>query len=60
MDAVRKFICVFFGISVSVGLSILVMIKGWGIEPQSYWWIIGVGVGGQVLAQTIIQLAGED
>ncbi len=37
-------------IGVMVGLSVLVMIHGWGLQPQSWWWIIGVGFGFNVIA----------
>lgn len=56
MDALRRFVCVVFGLVVSVGLGVLVMTKGWGLEPQNWWWIVGVGVFGQVLAAAIVQM----
>jgi hypothetical protein len=31
-----------FALTIIVG--ILVMIQGWGLEPKSWWWIIGGGV----------------
>ena len=31
-------------LAIVVGASVLVMIHGWGLEPQSWWWIIGVGI----------------
>jgi hypothetical protein len=33
-----------FVVSVSVGLSVCVMMFGWGLQPKSWWWIIGVGI----------------
>uniref|UniRef100_A0A6M3IS46 Uncharacterized protein n=1 Tax=viral metagenome TaxID=1070528 RepID=A0A6M3IS46_9ZZZZ len=56
MDALRKLVIVIFGLCIAVGLSILVMIKGWGLEPKSWWWIIGVGIFGQIFAQLIVKL----
>ncbi len=56
MEAVRKLIVVLFGTALAIVLSILVMIHGWGLQPQSWWWIVGVGVGGQILAQTVIAM----
>jgi len=60
MNTLRKLICLVFGLAMSIGLSILVMIKGWGLDPQSYWWIIGVGFCGQIVAQLVIRAAGSD
>ena len=56
MDNLRKILVSCFGLALSVTLSILVMIHGWGLEPQSYWWIIGVGFFGQILAQLIVKI----
>lgn len=56
MDELRKLVVVIFGVAVSITLSILVMIHGWGLEPKSYWWIIGIGFGGQIFAQIIIAI----
>ena len=25
-------------------IAIMVMINGWGLEPKSWWWIIGGGI----------------
>jgi predicted membrane protein len=49
MDELRKIIISLVSISVAIWLSVLAMVHGWGLEPQSYWWIIGVGFGAQVL-----------
>jgi len=32
-------------------LGIGVMIYGWGLEPQSWWWIIGGGIAGRFLIE---------
>ena len=32
----------------SLALTWLVLWKGWGLSPVSWWWIAGVGIGGQV------------
>ena len=39
--------------SASVGLSIAVMIFGWGLHPQSWWWIIGGGVVGTTVVRMV-------
>ena len=56
MDDLRRFLVACFGIFLVVGLSILVMIKGWGLEPKSWWWIIGVGVFGSIFAHAIVHI----
>ena len=48
-----KILALFFVFAVLVGMSILTMIYGWGLEPKSWWWIIGVGVFGQVFMKVI-------
>lgn len=40
-----KFLSLVFLTTLGIGLSILVMIYGWGLTPVSWWWIIGGGVG---------------
>lgn len=40
-----------FGMVITIVLSALIMIHGWGLEPQSWGWIIGgTIVNGVVLA----------
>jgi hypothetical protein len=38
---VSKLLSYMFLLCVMVGLSVLVMMYGWGLKPQSWWWIIG-------------------
>ena len=56
MDTFRRILLITFGVIFSIGLSILVCINGWGLVPQSWGWIIGIGFSGQVLAQIIIEV----
>ncbi|MCP4607726.1 MAG: hypothetical protein GY845_03275 [Planctomycetes bacterium] len=49
----NKLIALLFVITVTIGMSILVMIYGWGLEPKSWWWIIGVGIFGQMFMKLI-------
>jgi len=60
MESLRKLIIIMLGIVLAIGLSILVMIYGWGLEPKSWWWIIGVGFFGQIGAHLLIKIAGTD
>ena len=47
--ALTELLALVFVISLSVGLSVLVSECGWGLQPKSWWWIIGGGVFGQTL-----------
>ena len=40
-------------IALIVALNIAVMIYGWGLTPQSWWWIIGVGLFGNVFMTAV-------
>lgn len=40
-------------------LTLAVMINGWGIQPQSWSWIIGGGFGAAILAAVMGQLKNE-
>jgi RsiW-degrading membrane proteinase PrsW (M82 family) len=57
MDELKSFFLVIFGIIIGMVVSIIVMIKGWGVKPQSWWWIIGVNLIGHIIAQTIVEIA---
>jgi len=43
----------------AVWMSVLVMQNGWGLKPLSWWWIIGVGIGAQLLAMVMLKLTDE-
>ena len=36
-----------------------VMIKGWGLEPQSWWWIIFVHTIGYIFVRILIEKGNE-
>ena len=55
----RMLLCV-FGITVAVTTSVMVMINGWGLEPRSWWWIIGATLVGHLIAQLIFTVAKND
>lgn len=44
------------GLTGLVCLNIMVMIHGWGLEPKSWWWIIGASVVGGAVSQVFIEL----
>lgn len=56
MDTLRRFMITIFGLAFGVFLSILTMMKGWGLEIESWGWVIGIGFFGQVFAQVIIRI----
>jgi len=56
MNALRKFLVGVLGLAVAITVSILVMMKGWGLEPKSWGWIIGVSFFGHLFAQIIIEV----
>lgn len=40
----QKILSQLFLLCLLVGTQVIVMIFGWGLQPKSWWWIIGVGV----------------
>lgn len=59
-SGIRRFLLFLFGLIVAVVTSIAVMMKGWGLEPRSWFWIIVVSFVGHIFAQIIITIARED
>lgn len=51
-----KFLLSLIGFGIAIGLGILVMIYGWGLQPVSWGWIVGGGVGSALLG-AVFQLA---
>lgn len=51
-----KFLLSLIGFLISIALGIAIMINGWGLEPVSWGWIVGGGVGASLLG-AIFQLA---
>ena len=56
MKTLRRYLVTCFGLFVAVGISILTMIYGWGLEPKSWLWIIGIGCFGNIFAHVIISI----
>lgn len=56
MNTLAKIILFVAGLALAITVSILVMINGWGIEPKSYFWIIGFSFVGHCIAQAIIEI----
>lgn len=62
MRALQQIVIMLFGIGIAMAVGVITMIKGWGVEPQSWWYILGFSFLGHVFAQLIIALGkrGED
>lgn len=60
MDVLRQFIVMMFGICLSITVTVGVMVYGWGLEPKSWWWIIGMYFIGQMIAQSIVAIGKAD
>jgi len=60
VDELRKLFITIVCVTISIYLGILCMIYGWGIEPQSYFWIIGVGYAGRLILEIAIKLNKEN
>ena len=56
MEVLRGFLVQLFGVFFAMAVGILIMIKGWGLEPKSWWWIIVIGFFGHLIAQVIIHI----
>lgn len=51
-----RFLLSLIGFMLSVGVGVLIMIFGWGLQPVSWGWIIGGGTFGAFLG-ALFQLA---
>lgn len=47
----NKIISILAVMSASIALSVLVLMYGWGLHPQNWWWILGGGI----VAQTVLR-----
>jgi hypothetical protein len=57
--ALRSILILVFGICFAVACSVLNLVKGWGLEPKSWGWILIGGVLGPIVAHSIIGLGGK-
>lgn len=57
MDSLRKFIISIVALVIGMGTTITVCIYGWGLEPQSWFWIIGVYLFGHIVSFAFLEIA---
>jgi hypothetical protein len=55
-----KAIAVVFGFILTIIISIAVMIYGWGLEPKSWSWIVGGGVGLRFMVSLLEAIAKKE
>ncbi len=53
-DEMKNFMLSLASIVVSILVTIIVMIKGWGLEPKSWFWIVGFYLIGQIFAVSFL------
>ena len=56
-ETLRKFLMASLGLVVGIVTMVMVMIKGWGIQPKSWWWIIGVYLIGSIVSAGLCELS---
>jgi len=55
MAELKNLLLAIFGCCVAIGTSICTAVFGWGLQPRSWWWIIGGSLGGFIIAQVILE-----
>ena len=55
-----KFIAMMSLFAAGVAIGVLTMIHGWGLEPKSWWWIIGAGIGMRFIALVMEQVVKKE
>jgi hypothetical protein len=56
MEELRKLLIMLFAIVTAITTHVLVLQHGWGLEPQSWGWIIGVGFFGNLVARILFEV----
>jgi len=55
-----KFIATTLLFVLSFTIGVLVMIYGWGLQPVSWWWIVGAGIAGRLLVEVMAILVRKE
>jgi hypothetical protein len=48
-----KFLAMVFVVLVAISIQIATMMLGWGLQPKSWWWIVGAGFFGNVMVKIL-------
>ncbi len=46
--------------TIGIGMSVLTLIYGWGLQPKNWGWIIGAGFFGMLFSKLLLQLDSND
>jgi RsiW-degrading membrane proteinase PrsW (M82 family) len=57
MKSFASFLLYTVGVVISIFVSVQVMINGWGLQPKSWWWIIGMSLIGYIIGQVFVEVA---
>lgn len=57
MEKVKNCLLIIFALGVAIGTNIGVGIYGWGLQPVSWFWVIGMSLIGGILVQVLIRIA---
>lgn len=57
MSGFASFLLTIVGVAIGITFNVLVMINGWGLQPKSWWWILGLSMLGYIVAQVFIEVA---
>ena len=57
MKTLASWLLMLVAVCISIILSILIMINGWGMQPKSWIWILGVSILGQIVVQLFVEVS---
>ncbi len=57
---ITKLIALFAIVTASIGLSIITLMYGWGLEPKNWWVIIICGIIGQTVVSSLYRTIMDD
>ena len=60
MDTARRIVCILMGIVLAITISVITMIKGWGVQPKSWFYIIVFHFVGLIIAHILIEIGKRD
>jgi uncharacterized membrane protein HdeD (DUF308 family) len=57
MKELKKLLLYMFGYTLIIATGILIMIYGWGLKPENWWWVILGNVFGLTFARAVVVIA---